>query len=720
MLAWVGLGLLLASCGTGHPAGSSLRSQMPSTGPANRAYPPLPVSRQASATLPSAPGPAGSGPAPDQQDLTFSASGTGFLVTGYLGGGTGRIQRSTDAGATWSTVWQKAGAALDWVGATGSEVLAAGTYAPPGSDPNRAVPVLLESGDNGASWTSITPSIPSAAQSGAAGATYPAGDWAGLRLDFLNQRVALAVTDPENGQAVLDNRMLRSTDGGQHWSAVSLPGGKPSGGLAFVDPLHGFATGTVTTPAPANGASPCMSQIWKTSDAGATWVVVSGTCVSYLLDAMSFPSASAGFAGGGNFSKYGNFPQRAVLASTDGGAQWSQIYAAGGSASGGGPGNDGPFAVMDFVNASLGYGLVGGCTMGANGPCGGSLWATSDGGHAWTRSSASGLRLALDAPRDLWLAGGGPGGGDVMWHSTDGARSWTPVAAASTLNISGLVASGGTLWLDTDAGQFLSNNDGRSWSALPAAALAIESSLGATVAAVGPSGLVVVGALGTDEVWVSHDGGQSGSTVTVPGLGRGGGASVAFAGPRHGLVLGQGATCAKAGGPPGQAVPAFTASPAPVVATTDGGASWHSLSRLDLAPGSIALGNSMAVVAGTGPGPTPPCPPEVATSTDGGTHWKTWSMPAGYRCGSPSAAGNTAVLVCPDFTSSPLETTILVSRDAGHSWTAERLNGSQQLDTVMASGSGELWADGPPGVLWHSTDGGAHWSGITPTLPVAS
>lgn len=717
LLVLLGAVTLLAACGSGSSAGAgSVASRSPSTTPPTTAPPPLRVTGRTTAALPEPPASRGPGPAPDQQDLAFTPGGTGFLVTGWLGGGTGEIQRTTDGGKSWQTVWTKAGAALYWVGTTGNEVRAAGTYAAPGNDPNEATPLLLDSVDGGASWTSVTPSLPPPPEPTPGGPVSPSQDWASLRLEFPTATLGLAVTDASEGQAVLDHRLLRSTDGGRHWSEVGLPGGQPDGGLVFTNALHGFATGLVDDRAGHPGGGSCTSQIWSTADGGATWRAVPGTCVAWLADALSFPDATHGFAAGGNFSKYGMFPQRAVLATADGGSHWSQVYAGGGNASGGGPDNDGPFAGLDFVNPNVGYALVGGCTMGANGPCGGSLWSTTDGGRQWTTSSASGLRLAVAGPADLWLTGAGPGGGSVMWHSTDGARSWTAVADPGDVDISGLAGSGASLWVDTTAGQFLSGDGGATWSPVPPAALAAEHGGQDTVVAAGPAGLLAVGSFGAQAVWISHDAGRRGTSSVVPDLGRDGGVALAFADARRGLALGQGAVCAKGPAGTAQGGAPFTASAAAVVATVDGGSSWHGVGRLDLTPIGLGYGPKVAVAVGTGPGPTPPCPTEVATSTDGGAHWRMWSMPAGYRCGAPSVGGDTAVLVCPGPSSST--TTLLVSRDAGRTWTARQLEGGGQVDTVVATGSSQIWADGPPGTLWHSTDAGAHWSVRTPALPV--
>jgi len=137
------------------------------------------------------------------------------------------------------------------------------------------------------------------------------------------------------------------------------------------------------------------------------------------------------------------------------------------------------------------------------------------------------------------------------------------------------------------------------------------------------------------------------------------------------------------------------------------------------AVGTLADATTFALVAGFGEG-AGTCPDVVATSPDGGSHWSTWSLRVGDLCGSAGAAEGTATLLCSDYGSSPEKTTLLVTRDAGRTWHAYTISGQQMPQIVVAADSDSLWAVGPPGVLWHSTDGGVHWSAMTPDFPVAT
>ncbi len=74
--------------------------------------------------------PGGSRPAAGQQGLAFTRDGTGFLISGPADYGLAspspaELQRTTDGGRSWTTVWRKVGYRLNWVGTAGGEVLEA-------------------------------------------------------------------------------------------------------------------------------------------------------------------------------------------------------------------------------------------------------------------------------------------------------------------------------------------------------------------------------------------------------------------------------------------------------------------------------------------------------------------------------------------------------------------------------------------------------------------
>ena len=168
----------------------------------------------------------------------FTAGGLGFLASGPPGY-TGKppapaeIQRTSDRGRRWATVWRRTGYRLTWIGTAGGSVVAAGLAA------DGLRPFVLEGDRSGTSWRLVNVSISSAAvppavQAGMA-ASALAQMWGSYQFHFVSQSLGFAAPDPMVGQAaVFPGELLRTTDGGRYWTAVQFPGGAPTGGLAFV------------------------------------------------------------------------------------------------------------------------------------------------------------------------------------------------------------------------------------------------------------------------------------------------------------------------------------------------------------------------------------------------------------------------------------------------------------------------------------------------------
>ncbi len=408
------------------------------------------------------------GPAPDQQGLVFTSRGTGFLASGpglygSAGAAPAALQRTTDQGKTWATVWREAGYRLTWVGTAQGEVVAAGLA----DDGQR--PFMLEGGPSGTSWrlidVSVSPAVAPAVRGGQV-ASAIASLWGSYQFHFLNQSVGFAAPDPMVGQATfLPGVLLRTTDGGRRWAPVRFPGGTPTGGLAFVNAERGFATGAVARAATSKRCP--LDQIWATSDGGSSWRAVPGTCSGYQLTSLDFPTATTGFAAGGQYLKYSGYAQElAVLKTTDAGHHWSWAYRA--SVPGAVALDFNPFGEVAFLSPSDGLALDGGQTAGGNGPVGGHLWRTTDGGRHWDELSVTGLRLVLDGPNGAWLVGGRvEEGGDVLWRSTDRGRSWVPVGNPGYVEVTALAGYGSRLWVSTEAGDFSSYDGGRHWAYRP-------------------------------------------------------------------------------------------------------------------------------------------------------------------------------------------------------------------------------------------------------------
>jgi photosystem II stability/assembly factor-like uncharacterized protein len=657
--------------------------------------PTLDITSYAASWLPAPPQAPNWGPGPDERGLLFTQGGTGFLVSSQSlvptgAGSVAEVQRTRDQGKSWTTVWRRSRVSLSWVGTLGSEVIAAGISLVVGQ------PFLIESSDGGATWQTVQVAlspdlVPGVENSDVQQALWSL--WAFDQFDFVTPSLGFAMPDSMTGQAAFMTpgplALLRTTDGGRKWSRVALPGGVPTGGLAFVGNGRGFATGS---------GSKCLGQIWQTSDSGLAWSPVPGTCVDDWLDALSFPTPSEGYAGGGDWAKYTNTgrQQLDLFRTTDGGEHWAKVYQSAGPP---GPALDyNPFGEVDFVTLEKGFALDGGQTAGAGGPIGGHLWITTDGGRHWSEQAVAGLRLVVDGSHGVWLMNGGPAaGGDVVLRSEDGGRTWSEVgnpARTAVLNVAG---SGRELWVNTEAGEYISHDGGRTWYRPPAAMgrVSLSSDYGSSLS-FGPGGLAVI-LNGDDDFWVSDDGGRTGKTVKVPILAQIGIVAVAFANARDGLVVGSGQCGSDE-----------------VLATSDGGRSWHKVGETGVLPISFAFDGPLAVAAG--------CPGnEISASYDQGRTW--YDLPLGNELStsivSVSVAGDSVAVLCYLIPSG--REYMLFSANGGRQWARLSFSGPGAKTVpgaLVLTSPRSVWAYGPPGILWHSTNAGRTWSAVRLFLPL--
>jgi photosystem II stability/assembly factor-like uncharacterized protein len=641
---------------------------------------------------------ASSGPGAGEQDAVFLTASTGFLIV------SGEIDRTTDGGRRWVSVWRRRGTLLTWIGRDGASVVASGALDSASRSPAAA---LVRSGNGGRSWTVIRPRLPR--PHGPPSIASLGYDWSGLSLRFVTPREAFAVPNAENGQ---DNffpyLLLRSGDGGRRWALVRLRGAMASGGIAFPTPQRGFVTTSSTR---------CPGEIWRTRDDGITWRPVPGTCVRFILDTLSFPTTRIGFAAGGGYAKYETFPQLGVLRSSDGGAHWRSRYERGGNPSGRPVGPTGPFAQIQFTDARYGYALVGGCTEGENGPCPGDLWISNDGGRSWRETHQIGTDLALATPTDAWLVNARPEtAGNVLWHSSDRGRSWTPVAPRSAIAVSDLIAAGSLLWAHTNAGDFESHDRGRIWSVARDPALATEEQHGGLPSVVEPSGLIITDPDSSSDAWVSRDGGRTGSFVQPTGFAGQSISSIAFGRPDDGLALA------------GRLEPVSlaTACPSdlvtPVLATTDAGRSWRQVATLAMGGSPLLGATGLSSYAGASVAVGSHCltSTTIAISHTGGRTWTSRSAPGTLSCGA-GIATNTIALLCqslPTIGGSPTpssEQALLVSDNLGRTWSSEPF---PLAITGVTVSPGRLWLYGETGTVLLSTDGGQQWRAITPAFPI--
>jgi photosystem II stability/assembly factor-like uncharacterized protein len=677
------LGLLVSACTTNNPTASAAKQ------------PALPASAQivrtAELKFPPVVLPSSNKPSAGQRSVVFVDSSTGFLIRGGQPfgsnyGGTylpdpGGIERTTDGGQTWTTAWAQPGALLNWIGFQGNGVgFAAGTQFDTSSTTSSTGQLLwLRTSDAGASWTVTTPRIPASI----------AGGWASMQFIFATPTLGLGVPDPDVQLAGNRAVMIRTTDGGQSWSQVALQNWAPTGGLTFLTLTQAFATGYSTIPVGHSSGG----QLWSSTDAGQSWRAVAGTQVPFVLYAVDFSDRLHGFAAGGQFAKYEERPWRGLLATSDGGRTWSIRYQS--------PDADrsNPVTRVRFVDSTHGWAATGGCTEGQNGPCGGFVMLTGDGGRSWRMTSQVAVQLSATSPTEAWAVAGRDPAGGIPWHTTDAGANWQGVVRPGALGIDSL--AGSKLWLlaHTATGAWTSSDGGQTWMVFNPPILGSGPFVNGqpTILVESPDLVVVADGMA---LRVSHNAGRDWTPVTLPTDDSTNTATaVAFSDSRNGIAIVGNQLCVK----PAPGVPQGSAT---VLTTTDGGLTWQRQTALARYTTGLSAAKGLAVVIGSAG--CAPSRQSIAISRDAGRHWATQSFPFG--CSSVSVAAPATIwLTC--YTD---QTVYLATQDGGQTWTQYQSPGIGAA--FLATGQSEVWAYGPVGALWHTSDAGQHWTAWVPSF----
>jgi photosystem II stability/assembly factor-like uncharacterized protein len=193
--------------------------------------------------------------------------------------------------------------------------------------------------------------------------------------------------------------ILRTSDGGLHWSTRQVPPGTPSlHSIAFADEDHGWAVGGQT--------------ILATSDGGSRWFAQSAPPRVGSLEAVTFVGSENGYAVGSVASG-----GAAIIATGDGGRTWTSRTV--GIA-------DARLASVHFEDAEHGWAAgVTGISRGGEGL----LLATTDGGRAWHRVPVpqsfgiSGVWFV--SPRAGWISAN-LGSTSTLYRTTDSGGTWSP------------------------------------------------------------------------------------------------------------------------------------------------------------------------------------------------------------------------------------------------------------------------------------------------------
>lgn len=156
-----------------------------------------------------------------------------------------------------------------------------------GNQENDAITSIFKSTDRGQTWNIIR--------------DIPQAPWL-LAVDFVDSQTGYAVGE--------DGLVLKTVDGGDSWTELSLPGNAANrnyNDVVFFDANNGMIVG-------GNESNDAIRTVLKTTDGGASWSIISDNLGSWIK-AVQFPTASVGYACGDG----------AILKTTDGGSTWNAV-----------------------------------------------------------------------------------------------------------------------------------------------------------------------------------------------------------------------------------------------------------------------------------------------------------------------------------------------------------------------------------------------------------
>jgi uncharacterized protein (TIGR03437 family) len=351
------------------------------------------------------------GPSPAAVEaIAVDPQGTGTIFMGSIAGG---VRKSVDSGITWSAINS---------GLTTSIVLAlAIDAAGPKTVYAGASGNLFKTSDGGATWQNI-PAITGAIISVAAdphrsGVVY-AGVFSNLANGSIRKSIDGGVTwttvfpttaaiysitiDPENSDILyaptVGHGAFKSTDGGQHWTAMTTLTPQAIWTLAL-DPANSQVVYAGTD----------QDGIWKSNDAGNTWQQAGAPgpfpVYSLAVDTTTAHIVYAGTNGGG------------VLTSADGGASWKSTGLANGM-------------VLSLALDSSGALYAGTNSAGAQ--------VSHDHGASWTvlnsgvdRVNKFGYGLWIDPRNNQKIVVGDEDMYGLIW-SQDGGATWSAAGSGFT------------------------------------------------------------------------------------------------------------------------------------------------------------------------------------------------------------------------------------------------------------------------------------------------
>jgi photosystem II stability/assembly factor-like uncharacterized protein len=356
----------------------------------------------------------------------------------------GDLLTTTDGGASWG--WSRTSAVSGFGEPQDVQFVSATEGWTWSYDATLEHAILLHTTDGGVTWQSNL--------------TVPASPGGPLEVRFAGPLSGWVVTGPGGYEYC---ELYTTTDGGQTWSAPrDLPSSDyndfqtvaPQGGQRALLMETVWSTG-------ADNGEIVGTQMWRTTDGGATWLPPTMVRGGADIGNATFSSATKGWTTGESWPSGDSWLWR----TTNGGVTWHKVRRAPGAASVTTVGND------VWV---VGY----------------SALHSSDGGKTWKTLPRLTGTVSFSDPSNGWIADGA-----TLQRTTDGGRTWqhvTPAPKPWGTAVSSLAAVGGeTVW--GAAGRVIKTTDGgQHWrfaTKRQVNALAAVSALRAW--AVGPKGLVI-------------------------------------------------------------------------------------------------------------------------------------------------------------------------------------------------------------------------------------
>jgi len=285
---------------------------------------------------------------------------------------------------------------------------------------------------------------------------------------------SIHMVDSTAGWAQTADRLLRTVDGGAHWTDVSPPGAGGSG-----HPATAFLGSSAAwiVPEPRSGST--ALDVFRTTDGGRTWTRSRVTAAS--VGQITFVDARTGWMTVDLDNAAGSEALR-LLRTMDGGATWAEVARTDRPAAPAGHGLPlgGDKAGFAFLDARTGW-MAGYIPQDDYSY----LYVTRNAGGMWERQAlaipagAGTVQFGLavpsvfalgDAVLPVQLNSAGPAL-SLVYVTHDGGRHWIPTAAVPLSATAASFPSVRVGWL-TDGGRLYATTDaGHHWTALPRSAL---------------------------------------------------------------------------------------------------------------------------------------------------------------------------------------------------------------------------------------------------------